>query len=66
MADWAATVLAIEERERRKYEARLPVCESCGEKIDPALEEYLWNLPGLGIWCGKCLDGCRARTEDYI
>lgn len=65
MRDWAETVLDIEERERNRYLASLPVCDSCGERLDPALEEDAWFLPGVGLWCRECVEACRVRIEDY-
>ena len=50
------------EEEEAKAEAKLPVCEDCGEII---YDEYYYDVDG-DILCEECLkDRYRHYTEDY-
>ena len=50
------------EREQARYEARLPVCEHCGERID---DDHYFYIEGE-ILCYECMiEKYRRSTDDY-
>jgi formylmethanofuran dehydrogenase subunit E len=50
-------------REQEREEARLPVCDGCGETI---YDEYCYNING-DILCEECMTNeFRRCTEDLI
>lgn len=49
--------------EQEKEEAKLPVCDVCGETI---YDEFCYDIDG-DIFCEKCMkDNFRRRTEDLM
>lgn len=52
MRDWLETDLARHEREEEAYEAALPECDCCGDKIH---SEYAWSIEG-GYYCEDCAE----------
>lgn len=49
--------------EQARREARLPVCDKCGKRIQ---DDFYWEIDGE-ILCERCMnDQYRYYTEDYI
>ena len=52
----------IRDMEQTMYEARLPVCDCCGEIINA---DFYWEIDG-DILCEDCMnDRFRHYTDDY-
>lgn len=66
MMDWLESDLARYEREQEAYEASLPSCDECGEKVN---DEYMWEIDGKYM-CETCVEEWllerRIHTESLV
>jgi hypothetical protein len=54
---------AQQEREERKWLARLPECVWCGEKIK---SEMCYDIGCDALVCEECMEGVKTYTENHM